>query len=96
MPRVAGATNPIWIDRDGDGRFDSARAIGEKVWAASGTIAEVAPRLANYDSAVVVQITDLAYQEGQLLWNGIPKASFDRISQSAREKIQAFRQSVGE
>jgi hypothetical protein len=96
VPRVAGATNPIWIDRDGDGRFDSARAIGEKVWAASGTIAEVAPRLANYDSAVVVQITDLAYQEGQLLWNGIPKASFDRISQSAREKIQAFRQSVGE
>jgi hypothetical protein len=96
VPRVAGATNPIWIDRNGDGQFDSARAIGEKVWAANGTVAKVAPQLVEYDSAVVAQIADLAFQEGQLLWREIPKASFDRITQSAREKIQAFRQSVKE
>ena len=96
VPRVAGATNPIWIDRDGDGQFDSARAIGEKVWEASGTVAKVVPLLVDYDSAVVAQIADLAYQEGQLLWDEISKTSIDRISQSAREKIQAFRESVGE
>ena len=96
VPRVAGATNPIWIDRDGDGHFDSARAIGEKVWAACGSVEKVAPRLSDYDSAVVAQIADLAFQEGQLLWDGIPSASFDRLLQSAREKIQAFRHSVEE
>lgn len=35
-PRVIGATNPIWIDADGDGKFDSAHAIAQRLLREAG------------------------------------------------------------
>ena len=96
VPRVAGATNPIWIDRDGDGQFESARAIAERVWKTEETIARVASRLAEYDLAVITQIADVVYQDGLSIWDEISKAAFDQIAASAWDEIQIFRQSVGE
>lgn len=31
VPRVVGSTNPVWIDGDGNGRYESAREIAERL-----------------------------------------------------------------
>ncbi len=59
--RVIGSTNPIWLDGDGDGEFTSARGYAARiVRGAGGDAAKITAALANYDSAVGVQATDLA------------------------------------
>lgn len=58
--RVIGATNPIWIDADGGGRFDSAFAIAQRLVAQfggeAGGLREV---LQKHDAAVAVQAESL-------------------------------------
>lgn len=58
--RVIGATNPIWIDADGSGRFDSAFAIAQRLVAQfggdAGGLREV---LQKHDAAVAVQAESL-------------------------------------
>lgn len=51
-PRVIGSTNPIWIDADGDGRFQSAYEIAKKLIEQGGSIEK-------HDAAVKEQATGL-------------------------------------
>ena len=64
-PRVLGATNPIWLDGDGDGRFtpprDYARQIIERVGMEP---ANLVAALATYDESVAAQAASLCQARG--------------------------------
>jgi len=65
-PRVLGATNPIWVDGDGDGKFTAPRAYAKEIIHGVGAgpkpwIAE----LAKYDEAVAVQLASLCQAAGR-------------------------------
>lgn len=60
VPRVIGSTNPIWIDADGDGEFQSARDYAQtlvKQYAADA--AKLQEALKEFDSAVALQVEAL-------------------------------------
>ena len=70
VPRIAGATNPIWVDRDGDGEFSSAREIAERLWIQNDkSVAKVVRRLIGFDVSVGIQVADLALQFGTPFWD---------------------------
>ncbi|MCB1227231.1 MAG: CehA/McbA family metallohydrolase [Verrucomicrobiales bacterium] len=59
-PRVIGSTNPVWIDADGDGAWQSAFAIARGiVEKAAGDPAKLRSALKNCDSAVALQAESL-------------------------------------
>jgi hypothetical protein len=59
-PRVLGATNPVWIDGDGDGRFTPPRAHALALLERTGREPEkVIAGLAPFDRAVAEQAADL-------------------------------------
>ena len=59
-PRLVGATNPVWLDADGDGKFTSARGYAARVIAATaGDAAKRQSALGDYDAAVAAQAADL-------------------------------------
>ncbi|MDZ4404422.1 CehA/McbA family metallohydrolase [Prosthecobacter sp.] len=59
-PRVIGSTNPIWIDADGDGRFQSAFAIAQSlIQRFGGDQDKLLNALKKHDEAVVIQVESL-------------------------------------
>lgn len=65
-PRVLGATNPVWLDADGDGKFTPARAYAEQLVKRHGTDAvKLFPALAAYDEAVASQAASLCQAAGK-------------------------------
>ncbi|MFA6544649.1 MAG: CehA/McbA family metallohydrolase [Limisphaerales bacterium] len=67
-PRVLGATNPVWVDADGDGKFTPARAYAEELVKRHGTdAARLFPALAGYDAAVAAQAASLCHAAGKNL-----------------------------
>jgi hypothetical protein len=61
-PRVIGATNPIWVDGDGDGQFTPARGYAQKLFKEAGADrARLLSALAAYDEAVAVQAASFCH-----------------------------------
>jgi hypothetical protein len=59
-PRVVGSTNPIWIDADGNGRFDAARTYARTiVHNAAGDATKLKAAMQGYDEAVALHVQDL-------------------------------------
>ncbi|OYW30915.1 MAG: hypothetical protein B7Z47_02705 [Chthoniobacter sp. 12-60-6] len=59
-PRVIGSTNPIWIDADGDGHYQSALAIAQSLLQRFGTNREkLKEALKQHDESVVIQVESL-------------------------------------
>jgi hypothetical protein len=59
-PKVIGATNPVWVDCDGDGRFQSAFDYAKAILEQSGGSVEKRDALLKeYDASVAVQINGL-------------------------------------
>ena len=66
--RVLGATNPIWIDADGDGQFTAARKYAQQIVQNVGVeSANVIPALVNFDEAVAAQVASLCAAKGKYL-----------------------------
>ena len=64
--RVLGATNPVWIDADGDGQFTAARQYAQQIVKRVGTAAaDLVAALADYDEAVAEQCASLCQQSGE-------------------------------
>ena len=64
-PRVIGATNPIWVDGDGDGKFTAPRAYAKEIIKRTGTEpAKLIPELAKFDEAIAVQAASLCQAAG--------------------------------
>ena len=60
VPRVVGSTNPIWLDADGDGRFEPAFAIARRVIQESGgDPGKLQAAVKRCDEAVAVQVESL-------------------------------------
>ncbi len=85
-PRVLGATNPIWIDADGDGKFTSARAYAQSVFKKVGadTTAFI-NELAGYDQAVAAQAAGLC----QAAHRDVRSAAFEEALKTAPAAVQA-------
>jgi hypothetical protein len=56
-PRVVGSTNPIWVDADGDGKFDSAFALAHRLIEKHGRDrAKLREALKTCDESVSIQV----------------------------------------
>lgn len=65
-PRVIGSTNPIWIDANGDGRFQSAFAIAQDlIQKSGGDRGALRESLKKHDGAVVIQAESLLFNPNQ-------------------------------
>ena len=84
-PRVIGATNPIWVDADGDGKFTAARQyaqkLAERVGMDSGAMVSA---LAPFDEAVAAQAASLMHKAGM----DLREAEFTRRLKSASASTQ--------
>jgi len=94
-PRVIGATNPVWIDGDGDGRFTAAREYAKQIVQAAGAEPKsLIPALASCDAAVAAQAAALCNAAGF----NIRDASFSAVLESAaapiREGFAAFAETL--
>ncbi|MEN9574607.1 MAG: hypothetical protein RL514_2462 [Verrucomicrobiota bacterium] len=84
-PRALGATNPVWVDGDGDGKFSSARAYAEQLVQRHGTdAAKLFPALAAYDEAVTAQAASLCHAAGK----DLRSLEFTRAMRSAARQVQ--------
>ena len=94
-PRVAGATNPIWVDRDGDGSYSSARQLAERLWISGERNAgSIGKKLADVDAAVAVQLADLAFLAGEPLWGDASGVDWGRMNESTRIELERLRRFV--
>jgi hypothetical protein len=83
--RVIGATNPIMVDGDGDGRFSAARDYARKLVAGhEADPAKLFSVLSGFDEAVAAQAASLCQQAGQRL----DSAPFAEATRSALPQIQ--------
>ena len=65
-PRVLGATNPVWVDGDGDGKFTAPRAYAKEIIQRVGTDpGKLIAELAKYDEAVAAQAASLCQAAGR-------------------------------
>ena len=65
-PRVIGATNPIWVDGDGDGRFTPPRAYAKEIVKRVGVDPKkLVAELAKYDESVAAQAASLCQATGR-------------------------------
>jgi hypothetical protein len=65
-PRVLAATNPIWVDSDGDGHFSAARIYAKEILKRAGTEPKkLVAELARYDEAVAAQLASLCQAAGR-------------------------------
>jgi hypothetical protein len=89
--RVIGATNPIWIDGDGDGKFSSAHTYASRLLDRLGPDpSQLLPELEKYDEAVCVQAASLC----QIAGRDVRREEFARAlktsSASVRRAFGAF------
>ena len=62
---MQGATNPVWIDADGDGRHTPPREYARReIRRAKGLVAKVIGALKSYDQAVAAQAASLLHENG--------------------------------
>ena len=65
IPRVQGATNPVWVDADGDGRHTPPRDYARReIRRARGGLGRVIAALKPYDQAVAAQAASLLHEAG--------------------------------
>ncbi|NBV23356.1 MAG: hypothetical protein EBS05_15730 [Proteobacteria bacterium] len=84
-PRVLGATNPVWVDGDGDGKLTSARAYAEQLVKRHGFDAvKLFPALAGYDEAVAVQAMSLCQAAGK----DLRSVEFKKAMRTATSAVQ--------
>jgi hypothetical protein len=58
-PYTLGVSGAVFVDVDGNGRFDSASSQAERLVARDADLAALAGRLAGYDRAVAAQVASL-------------------------------------
>jgi hypothetical protein len=88
VPRLLAATNPVWIDVDGNGRFDSANAIAAEILERSSNAKRALDACAERDSAVVVQLAELLRKNTSL--EKLKDLSRRVDSKSVREGVAAY------
>lgn len=84
--RMLGATNPIFIDADGDGRFTSAGAYAERLLKENTNIATILSKLSEFDQAVAIQTADRLLQA--------KRATVNELKQHLQDSPPAIQRAV--
>jgi hypothetical protein len=84
-PRVIGATNPVWIDADDDGRFTSPRGYATMLLNRAGPEpAKLIPLLDSLDQATATQVASLCHAAGR----GDQDTDWERLLKSAPAHVR--------
>jgi hypothetical protein len=84
-PRVLGATNPIWVDGDGDGKFTAPRAYAKQITQrAGGDLGKLFAELAKYDEAIAAQAASCCQASGR----DVRSSEFAEALKSALPQVQ--------
>jgi hypothetical protein len=90
-PRVIGATNPIYLDGDGDGRFMAPRGYAQAVLAKHGPApGKLLPALAEYDAATAEQAASLCQAAGVDLRSAGFQSALESAAAEVRAGFEAF------
>ncbi|MDA9962961.1 CehA/McbA family metallohydrolase [Opitutales bacterium] len=92
VPRVLGATNPVWLDGDGDGLFTFPNGYArELVEQTNGDLEKTLASLANVDEAVAAQAAGILADQGFDLRSKEAKAKWEKASsESVRRGFASF------
>ena len=92
VPRVLGATNPVWLDGDGDGLFTFPNGYArELVEQTNGDLEKTLASLANVDEAVAAQAAGILADQGFDLRSKEAKAKWEKASsESVRSGFASF------
>jgi hypothetical protein len=94
-PRVVGATNPVWLDCDGDARFTSPAGYAKiLVDAGGGDIARIVASLAAYDESVAVQAAAELRKRGLNLSSQTARNAIDRAAPAVRHAFVAYQNAL--
>ena len=90
-PRLIGATNPIRIDGDGDGKYSSPHDIATRLVDDSrGDAVRLVKALEAFDPAVTVQAAAVCRQRGIDLSKGAGAKAVEGASPAVRQAITAY------
>jgi hypothetical protein len=90
VSRVIGATNPIWLDFDGDGKYTSPRGYAERLVGKKPMLADTLAKLSEYDAAVAVQVAALLTARGVDLKETKAEAAWEKASPATRMGFSEF------
>ena len=89
--RVLAATNPIWLDADGDGRFTAARGYARQLVERHGTNPQnLLPALARFDEATAAQAASLCVAGGVDINSDSFRRALDSAEGSVRRGFESF------
>jgi hypothetical protein len=96
-PRVIGATNPVWLDADGDAKFTSVRYYAQSL------VREVGPsskklfeRLAPQDSAVATQVAGILHNMQPVFKPQVLDALLKKAPLHVQQGFKDFRNALAE
>jgi hypothetical protein len=90
-PVMLGATNPIWVDADGDGRFTSPREYASRIIAKhQDKPGAMIDELAEYDWATAVQVADLLSIKGADLEGSSFQALLERAAPQTKSGFNDY------
>ena len=96
-PRVLGATNPIRVDGNGDGVFNSPRAQAAAIIARTGHDPEkLIPALASSDEAVAAQAADLHQASGRDITDPGFRNRLNQAAEPVRRGFAAYAATLAE
>jgi hypothetical protein len=90
-PRVIGATNPIRIDGDGDGKYSSPRDYAAKmVEENKSDLKKLFGLLEDYDPAVIIQAVAILRQRGTDLDSAPIRQALDAAAPAVTQAFKAY------
>ncbi|MCF7762915.1 MAG: hypothetical protein K9N62_04520 [Verrucomicrobia bacterium] len=94
-PRVVGATNPIWIDGDGDDRFTAAREYARRLIAVHGlNVPELIRALDASAPGVAAQVAGFCHASGMDLKSQEVATALAGGSGDVRAGFESFLQAL--
>ncbi len=89
-PKVIGATNPVWLDADGDGKYTSPRAYAERITGEKASLEATLDKLRPYDEAICAQAAALLASQGIDLGNAKSESALRKAAPMVRRGFAAF------
>jgi hypothetical protein len=90
-PYVLGVSGAIWLDGDGDGRWNSPREYAERLFTeAGGDLTKILAALGNYDAATATQAAHLVRLAGKSLDTDELSRAIDGAAPAVRQGFRAY------